>query len=338
MESGVAISLENSYLVLMRYHYIFGPVASGRLGRSLGLDLLGAKICSLNCLYCEVGPTKVLTLERCPWVPAINILDELVRWRRESNFSLDVVTLGGSGEPCLNSDLGAIIAGVRELFPGLPVALLTNAVHLYDPKVAAEAATADVVLPSLDSLDPEVYVRLNRPHFELAAQGPAAIAAGIQSFRQIFDGRLYLEVLLVRGINDSQAGREALAVFCRELRADRVDVVTLTRPGTSPLAEAVSADTLAVWRAVLSVASGSVIAPFRSGLNYQISHSEYLDNLGETVYASLQRRPQTAGQLAAALAVAEDILAGVLERLLCQGYIERVESGGLIFHRVAELP
>ncbi len=99
--------------------HVFGPVASGRLGRSLGLDLLGGRVCSMDCLYCEVGATDVHTCERAPYVPARVLLDELARWRdAEAAIRLDHVTLGGSGEPCLNSDLARIIAGCRDILPG----------------------------------------------------------------------------------------------------------------------------------------------------------------------------------------------------------------------------
>ena len=227
------------------FRYVFGPVMSGRLGRSLGLDLLGRRVCSMNCVYCESGPLQTLTLTRKPYVPADELLAELAAWeaRRLARGEPrpDVVTLGGLGEPTLNSDLPAIIAGVRKILPGVPVAVLTNASLMTDPQVRRELAEADIVLPSLDSLEPGEFGRVNRPH---RGVDPAAVARGILEFRGHFGGRLWLEILLVAGVNDSAENLARLTGFCRELGPDRVDVVTLTRPGTEADARAVDTATL----------------------------------------------------------------------------------------------
>lgn len=340
---------------MREFTYIFGPVMSGRLGRSLGLDLLGRRVCSMNCVYCESGPLETLTLRRAPYVPAAELLAELADWeqaRMERGEPLpDVATLGGMGEPTLNSDMPEIIAGVRSTLPGVPVAVLTNASLMTDPQVRRELAQADIVLPSLDALIPAEYAAVNRPH---PGVDPQAVARGILDFRRQFGGRLWLEVLLVAGVNDSAANLERLAEYCRELAPDRVDVVTLSRPGTEARARAVDADTLARWRARLAplaasartseAQAGEGLAPgaekgqvpgggtCRETAQADAQGSALGDaQAGAAILASLARRPQTAGQLAQALLIPEQSVHRILGRLEAEGAVERRQDGPATF-------
>lgn len=309
------------------YTYVFGPVLSGRLGRSLGLDLLGARICSMNCVYCEVGAVRQLTTRRAPHVPAQAILDELAAWeakRLAAGAPLpEHVTLGGMGEPTLNSDLPVIIAGVRRIVPGVPVAVLTNASTFTDPEVRQELAQADVVLPSLDSLVPEQFQAVNRPHPSLDVQ---AIAAGIQAFRREFAGKIFLEVLLVAGVNDSDANLALLERFCKRLSLDRVDVVTLSRPGTLPEAAAVDGQTLTRWRERLGSSGGLAKRPEKE----QEQEAASFGDVADRVEASLARRPQTLAQLAQALSLPEAAVRQALEEGLAQGRLCQRTLPGMV--------
>ncbi|MEW5772267.1 MAG: radical SAM protein [Thermodesulfobacteriota bacterium] len=308
---------------------MFGPVRSGRLGLSLGLDLLGDAICSFDCVYCEVGPTRVLTVERAAYVPARDILDELSRWRETAGCGPeglpDAVTLGGQGEPCLNSEIGEVIAGVRRIMPGAPVAVLTNSAHLADPAVRRDLAGADIVLPSLDTLVPREMARLNRAH---AGLSPAVLAEGLLAFRAEFTGRIFLEVLLAEGYNDSAENLAALREFIPRLRPDRVDVVTLSRPGTLPGVRPVPAAALDAWRAALGASAGP--APTRrEHQQAQAGGQEACADAADLVLASALRRPQTAEQLASALRLPLPRVQEALEALARQGKLEetRLEGG-----------
>jgi len=324
--------------------YVFGPVMSRRLGRSLGLDLLGARICSMNCVYCESGPLAKLTLARAPYVPADALLSELAAWetrRAELGVPLpDAATLGGMGEPTLNSDMPEIIEGIRRILPGVPVAVLTNASLMPDPAVRAELARADIILPSLDSLVPEEFARVNRGHPALA---PAAIGEGILAFRRESRAKVYLEVLLAAGVNDSARNLNLLANYCARLLPDRVDVTTLSRPGTEEWARPVEAATLALWRGRLGPLSRSeqetvaeqALAGRREkrheqsgGMDRRAGHAEDQSDVRARILASLARRPQTAAQLASALFATVDEVARALTELLAQGLAEEVRLAG----------
>lgn len=317
------------------FQYVFGPVLSGRLGRSLGLDLLGSRVCSMNCAYCESGPLSRLTLTRAPYVQAADLLAELSRWeaaRQASGEPLpDVVTLGGLGEPTLNSDLPEIIMGVRRLLPGVPVAVLTNSSLMPDARVRAELLAADIVLPSLDSLVPEEFAKVNRAHPGL---DPVVIAEGIRAFRAMFSGRLWLEVLLVAGGNDSERNLALLTEFCQGLRPDRVDVGTLSRPGTEADARPVAPATLARWRAQLGAVSavGTVSAAARVAERVKSGQEQggsmRPDEIRTRILASLTRRPQTGAQLAEALLADQVTVASVLAELLGAGQILARQQDG----------
>ncbi len=320
--------------------YVFGPVASGRLGLSLGLDLLGARICSFDCLYCEAGPTDALTVARKPYVPAAKILAELEDWKAAGHAAPDVVTLGGLGEPTLNSECDAVIAGAKELFPDVPVAVLTNSSLLSDPDVRAACNLADIVLPSMDTLIAAEYARLNRPH---AALGLDALRRGLLDFRAGYQGSLFLEVLLAAGVNDSEENLEALRTFCRELAPTRVDVVTLSRPGAHAGATAVSKAVLARFREALCPAAQSVAAAthareaFRTagageGHGPAALAARRPAALAEAIVASVRRRPQTAAVLAAALGHPRDAVQAALDALEQGGAVRRRQEGREIFY------
>ena len=300
---------------------------SGRLGRSLGLDLLGRRVCSMNCVYCESGVLEQLTLARKPYVPAAELLAELSAWEAARQASgepkPEVVSLGGLGEPTLNSDLPAIIAGVRRILPGVPVAVLTNSSLMTDPAVRVELAAADIVLPSLDSLVPAEFAAVNRAHPGL---DPNVIAEGILAFCQGSQAshiKVFLEILLVAGLNDSAQNLELLAAFCNRLQPDRVDVVTLSRPGTEKGARPVDPAILARWRARLGFAAAN--AGTRLAECAKNGHKQngcmLPDEIRPRLLASLARRPQTGAQLAEALLVDQDALSSVLAELVRAGRI-----------------
>ena len=326
----------------MQFKTLYGPVRSGRLGLSLGVDLLGKRICSLDCVYCEVGPTRIHTLERRPYMPARIILDELQAWNRNQMPRPEVITLGGLGEPCLNTELETIISGCRSIFPDIPVAVLTNSTLLHDPAVRKELSAAAIVLPSLDTLVPNEFTRINRPCREVDLEN---ITSGLLDFRAGFSGRIYLEILLNRGINDTPENLALLRDFLPRLRPDRVDVVTMTRPGASPLAEAVEHQTLMAWRTALR---GTTDAQANSKQPASIDDQDHIHDLPqnlaqslatdaqrELVLNSLRRRPQTLDQVREALGLDPAQTRAVFADLTAQGAIQHARELGEDFFQAA---
>ena len=214
-------------------------MVSRRLGRSLGVDVIPAKTCPLNCIYCEVGRTTRLTLQRKEFVPAREVIREVSN-AVEHFPHIDYITFSGSGEPTLNSALGEMISSIKRII-SIPVAVLTNGVLLHDREVRAALMDADVVLPSLDAATPVVFRRINRPHPRLNL---AEIIDGLIEFRQEYSGKIWLEILFARDVNDSPEEVDRIKEAIGRIKPDRVQIHTVTRPPAERNVEPVSADFL----------------------------------------------------------------------------------------------
>ena len=209
-------------------NHIFGPVISRRLGRSLGIDLFQEKICNLNCVYCELGATTRLTCERAEYVPTADIIAEIDKYCQQQQRvdELDFVTITASGEPTLHSGFGEILAHLKKV-TARPVAVLTNGCALDDPQICAELMQADVVIPSLDSALPKSFRKIDRPATCLDLE---QIIEGLVSFSHQYQGKLWLEILFSRGINDSDQDVAALRRVVGRMRIDRIQLNTVARP------------------------------------------------------------------------------------------------------------
>ena len=210
------------------YKHLFGPVPSRRLGMSLGVDLVPKKVCSLNCVYCEVGKTTLLTTNRKEYINYNEITDELLNYFK-NNPDPDYITFSGYGEPTLNIRIGDIIHFIKRKKPGIPVAVLTNGTLLYDKKVREELMKVDVILPSLDAATEKVFRKINRPQKALKLN---EYLQGLIDFRNEFSGKIWLEVFILPGYNDSLEELKELKKIIMRIRPDSVQLNTLDRPGT----------------------------------------------------------------------------------------------------------
>lgn len=206
--------------------YLFGPVLSRRLGLSMGVDLLRHKTCNLDCIYCELGRTSCLTCKRGRFVPLQELLKE-IRDKRDQPF--DHLTFAGSGEPTLSLDLGKAVAFAKETVCA-PVAVITNSTLLSSPAVRKEVAAADIALPSLDAASVSVFQAIDRPAQGLKIED---IIKGLKEFRREYAGEIWLEVMLVKGVNDHEADLIARAVESTE--PDRIQLNTVVRMPAEPV-------------------------------------------------------------------------------------------------------
>ncbi|MBP8815235.1 MAG: radical SAM protein [Desulfobulbus sp.] len=236
-------------------NFLFGPVNSRRLGRSLGIDLFREKICNLNCVYCEVGPTTVPVNRRGRYSPTREILAEITEFCSDPHrlAAVDVLTVTAKGEPTLHLDLGVILRHIKSL-TDKPVAVLTNGTTLADDEVREALQLADIVVPSLDAVRAESFSKVDRPARGLTVE---AIINGLRDFSRAYRGRLWLEILLVRDINDADADIDALLPVLTTLRLDRIQLNTVVRPpadpGARPVAEARLAEIARRLQAALAV-------------------------------------------------------------------------------------
>ncbi|UCD84805.1 MAG: radical SAM protein [Deltaproteobacteria bacterium] len=205
--------------------YIFGPVPSRRLGNSLGVDLIPFKTCSFDCIYCQLGKTNNKTISRKEYIPVNTIISELKKVLT-SVKPIDYLTISGSGEPTLNSRIGKIIREIKKI-TALPVAVLTNSSLLSQENVREKLKKADLLIPSLDSAIQSTFEQINRPFKGLRIE---QIINGIKLFSKDFQGNMFLEIMLVKGINDSTAEIKRLAEAVREINPDKVQLNTIVRP------------------------------------------------------------------------------------------------------------
>ena len=210
------------------YKYLFGPVPSRRLGMSLGVDLVPHKVCSLDCVYCECGPTTKLTTERKEYILYDKVTLELEHYFT-NNPDPDYITFSGSGEPTLNSRIGDVLHFIKHKKPNIPVAVLTNGTLLFQKDVRTELLMADVVLPSLDASLNSTFTKINRPYHTLHIQD---YISGLEAFRKEFTGQIWLEVLIIPGYNDSEKELKSLKNAFKRIKPDRIQLNTLDRPGT----------------------------------------------------------------------------------------------------------
>ncbi len=302
----------------MEFEYIFGPVRSSRLGLSLGLELLGDRICDFDCLYCEVGKTFRHTAQRDIYVPSEKVLNELGSWFEMSNSSPEYITLGGMGEPCLNIDMGKIISGVKAMRPGTEVAVLTNSSLMSDPQVREELSRADAVLPSLDTVVEEEFKRLNRPCEGLRL---SEILQGLLDFRGEFNGKIFMEILLVPGFNDSRENLQGLQEFCARFSPERIDLTRMSRPGAYIRAPRSIAGVEDKWRAALGIGH-----PKGETAGEIPKREENLDVEPEAILASLRRRPQTISQISSALGTDLQGTRAAVERLQKNGMLRETRD------------
>ncbi|OWZ83573.1 radical SAM protein [Natranaerobius trueperi] len=222
-------------------NYVYGPINSRRLGTSLGINITPDRDCSLDCIYCEEGlPTQNLTLSRKEYTITDNIIDQIYNKVESLPTSLDYITFSGSGEPTLHNKLGTMIKKIKAL--NIPIAVITNSTLIHLEEVQEDLIYADLVIPSLDAITQKTLHQVNRPHPEIKIHN---IKNGLEKFSHKFLGQIWLEILLVSGVNDSYEELTQLSKFVNNyILVDKVQLNTISRTTTLPGAFPVASNKL----------------------------------------------------------------------------------------------
>lgn len=305
--------------------FVFGPIPSRRLGRSLGIDVIPRKLCTLDCVYCEVGRTDKRAMRRREYLPASAILSEIKDALRRYD-GLDFITFSGSGEPTLNSALGQMIRGVKTM-TDIPVAVITNGTLLFLEEVRQDLLEADVVLPSLDAGTVGTFETVNRPHPKLRHW---TIVEGMKIFRREYSGQIWLEILFVEGMNDKDEELYHLKHLVDEITPDRIQLNTVARPPCESFALPVDIRTLRRIREyfgdrceIIGEADGGERARDRGSEN-------------AALLALLRRRAMTIGELSLALECTQQDVMRSLATLQSQEVVESYIYRGRKFYRAIE--
>ncbi|MBL1211849.1 MAG: radical SAM protein [Ignavibacteriae bacterium] len=217
--------------------HIFGPVPSRRLGISLGIDLVPHKVCTLNCVYCEVGATTKLTIDRDEYVSYKDVLNE-IELKLSDLPKLDYITFSGAGEPTLNSRIGDIINYIKNNYPQYKLALLTNGTLFYDKEVRSDCLKSDLIIPSLDAVTDRTFRLINRPYHSLKNE---KIIDGLVKLRSEFKNQIWLEVFIIPGMNDNEEELNLLKKNIMNIQPDKVQLNSLDRPGVEEWVQSVDA-------------------------------------------------------------------------------------------------
>ncbi|ETA82247.1 radical SAM protein [Youngiibacter fragilis] len=210
---------------MIESRYIYGPVPSRRLGISLGISPIPKKTCNYSCIYCQLGRTDKMVYSREMFVRIDDILDEFEK-TKDKVRDFDAVTIVGEGEPTLYLGLGKLIRGLKDR-TDKPVAVITNGALLSDPEVREELMAADIVLPSADAWDKESFRKINRP---IGLLNYWEVRSGLVEFSKNYEGQLWLEIMLMKGINDSHETLQRYRELLKEIRYVRLYINTPVRP------------------------------------------------------------------------------------------------------------
>ena len=307
----------------MPYH-VFGPVPSRRLGRSLGVDLIPYKTCSFDCVYCELGPTTCHTNERRSYKDMDVICSELEERLENLKGELDYITLAGSGEPTLNSDLGLIIEKIKSM-TDCPLAILTNSSLLFDPLVRTELRPLDLIVPSLDAVSSKVFQRINQPVKGIDIK---MIIDGLIRLREEFKGNIWLEVLVCMGINDHDSELGLIKKAVDRIRPDRVQINTVFRPPSLEGIAPVTKERLEEMEALMGPVARAVGRV--SGKKGQLSGSR---SVRTRIHMLLKRRPCTVQDISEALCLTRLEVIKLLDRMMEKGEISRIRHQNTSYYK-----
>lgn len=308
------------------YRYLYGPVPSRRLGRSLGIDLVPHKICTYDCIYCQIGNTTEKTLVRKEYVPVREILEEVERFLKEGTSSIDHLSLAGSGEPTLHSKIRSIIEGLKKITL-IPVAVITNGFLLWKPEVREDLLQADIVLPSLDAVSQDVFVRINRPRSGFSIE---EVIEGMVEFRKLFKGQIWLEMLFCRGINDSKEELMRMKKVVARIQPDRIHLNTVVRPPSEKWAAPLNQKEMEEIQGFFAE-KASIISEFD---RHPSSLSE--KDIKDEILKILKRRPLSRSDLSKGMGISQNELDKYIKPLVQERKIQTRSFDGSVYYEIGE--
>jgi wyosine [tRNA(Phe)-imidazoG37] synthetase (radical SAM superfamily) len=302
--------------------YVYGPVPSRRLGRSLGIDLVPCKTCSYDCVYCQLGRTTNKTVQREEYIPVAVVLEELKR-KLAAGVKADYVTLAGSGEPTLNNGIGALVRGIKVL-TDIPVAVLTNGSLLWMQEIQDALMQADLVIPSLDAGEDRLFRYVNRPHAGIAFD---TMVDGLVEFTARFGGEVWLEVFLLAGVTGIPSEAEKIATLARRIAPARVQLNTVRRPPAEKSAHPLTPKQMRALSAVFPGGADIIQAEKDDRPPAAVSGSTDAD-----ILAVIRRHPCTHRDVAECLGIHATEALKLLDGLVAAGKAQTAVLDGKTFY------
>lgn len=310
------------------FKYLYGPVPSRRLGRSLGIDLVPFKTCSYDCIYCQLGRTTNKTLERKSYVATEDILHELEQKLAEKNQP-DYISLAGSGEPTLNSNMGQLIERIKSI-TNIPVVVLTNGSLFWKSDVQDELLAADLVIPSLDAGDEAMFRYVNRPHKDISFE---QMVDGLASFSKRFSGEIWLEVLLLAGVTGIAPETKKIAAICNNINVTRVQLNSVNRPPVESFAFPVKHEQLLSLKTLFQQQTDIISEPEPQ----IVQRSDTSPARDADILALLSRRPCTLEDVARGIGSHPMEALKHLSTLFKTGKLKTTLTGDRLYYSVSEI-
>lgn len=218
---------------------VFGPVLSKRLGNSLGIDVIPHKTCSYNCIYCQLGSEENTITDLTNYYSVDEIIYEL-KEALLNNKNVDYITFTGSGEPTLYKDLKKLIYEIKQI-TDIPVCVITNGSLLYKQEMRSNLLLADLIIPSLDAGNEETFKLIDNPNKEIDFD---KMVEGLIEFKKVFKGEYWLEIFLLKDINDNEVELDDIIKIVKKIKPDRIQLITATRRVANEKAKALSDEEL----------------------------------------------------------------------------------------------
>jgi len=311
---------------MKKFCHLYGPVPSRRLRRSLGIDLVPHKICTYDCIYCQIGKTTNKTLLRKKYVPEGEVLREVEEFLLKGDSTIDYFSLSGSGEPTLHSRISSVIKGIREM-SSIPFAVITNGSLLYKEEVREDLLRADIVLPSLDAVSPEIFMKINRPHHSISVK---KMIEGIVEFRKVYKGEIWLEILFCKGVNDGHSELMRMKRAIDQIQPDRIHLNTVVRPPSEKWAIPLDRREMEEIQAFFGE-KASVISEFDRHL---LPAPE--SDLADEILSILRRRPLSLSDLSKGMGISQSELERYINPLIKAGKIQSRSFGDSIYYEISK--
>lgn len=308
-----------------KHSLIFGPVPSRRLGWSLGIDIIPFKSCTQDCIYCQLGKAPhPTTIERKSYID-VNELIEQLNAKISQGQTIDFITISGSGEPTLNIDLGTIIDSIRKI-SSIPIAIITNGTLLHLDQVRKDCAMADLVIPSLDAVNQQMFEKINRPHNDITFD---KLVDGLKKFRNEYKGKFWLEVFLVKNINTDIKSLEFFRDIINQINPDKVHLNTAVRPTAE---KDVNIADLEIMKNAVNIIGekAEITADFakQHKTDTKISVNE------DTIIEMISRRPCTIDDITEGLQLNKNEIVKLISILLDRNKIKKDEIADKVYYKV----
>jgi len=213
-------------MVVRELQYVFGPVPSRRLGRSLGVNNIPPKICTYSCIYCQIGKTITFEVIRREFFKPQEIVNAVANIIGKQDVGIDYITFVPDGEPTLDINLGKTARMLKKI-TDIPLAILTNSSLIHRRDVRDDLNVFDVVSLKIDAVTEKIWRVINRPHPQLVL---GKILDGILEFQKSYNGRILTETMLVKNVNDSNEELCKIAEFISQTNVDKAYVAIPIRP------------------------------------------------------------------------------------------------------------